>query len=679
MRGKKHQSKIINDRTIIFWILIALFLAPGTAHSEPTEVWVDSQYDNGTPGWNLTHFATIQPAINSVANNGTVTVRSGTYYENLLIEKPILLTGESEHTALIDGQGNTFTIDIRSGDVEISDLKLTNSGPMENYAVNCIGSENITINNNHFLDKGIFIGTRNCTVTNNRIEGQGSIFLSSAWNNTVENNYLEVSYPGQIWLYGKSNNNIINNNTIIGKQGDASCTGLRSIMSHNNQYTNNRLKGFRVHILLTCSDKNILEGNTLSEHRGNIDETGGGIVLYRSSNNWISSNSISSVIDAGIMLFGGANENQIQSNTINNAERGIELYFSSDRNNIINNDISNCFTGFRTFLSNNNKLIRNNVTVSATQAYDDGVNIWSENSVGNFWNYYQGEDANGDGIGDVPHPIPPQTKDPTPLVSPAEIVSPGMPAFIPLAYNLDFLPNTVIDTDVVWEDQSIDLTNRIVINNGGRLTLERMTLNITGDTDFVFIHVNAGGALKILNSSFTSQGACIWAQEGSSLHIENSLFNKVGVWDGDGVVQVSCDNSIIKNNIIDGGYSGINFNDGVSNTEFVGNIVRNVRIGLQFCCTESLNNKIEGNLFENIVDHAITASNGFGDSRIVNNQFKNVWGETVRFQNPGQGNVIINNIYENCPPYIDREIQTDGNNGTGGGGGGGCFSTTIKP
>jgi parallel beta-helix repeat protein len=378
------------------------------------------------------------------------------------------------------------------------------------------------------------------------------------------------------------------------------------------------------------------------------------------------------------MLFGGANENQIQANTIKDADRGIELYFSSDQNIIINNNISNCVTGFRLCLSNNNKLLRNNVTVSATQAYDDAVNIWSENGIGNYWNYYQGADANGDGIGDIPHPIPPNTKDPTPLVSPAEIISPGMSPFVPQAYNLVFPPNTVIDTDVVWEDQSIDLTNRIVINNGGRLTLDRMTLNVTGDTDFVFIHVNAGGALKILNSSLTSQGPCIWAQEGSSLHIENSLLNKLGVWDGDGAVQIACDNSIIKNNIIDGGYSGIKVHDGASNMEFVGNTVRNVRLGLDFCCFVSLNNKIEGNVFENIIENAISASPDFGDNRIVGNYFKNVWGETILIPYPGTGNNISDNTFENCPPYIDTQGQTDSSTTDGNNGGSsGCLIESI--
>ena len=103
MSLKEHQSKVHSGLVLSLLILIAIMLVAGSAHSDPAEVWVDLHYNNSTPGWNVTHFATIQLAINSVADKGTVTVRSGTYYENLLIEKPISLIGESKHTALIGG------------------------------------------------------------------------------------------------------------------------------------------------------------------------------------------------------------------------------------------------------------------------------------------------------------------------------------------------------------------------------------------------------------------------------------------------------------------------------------------------------------------------------------------------------------------------------------------------
>ena len=670
MRDKKHRSKIIDS--LLFLILIAILIASSSTYAAPTEVWVDSKYNSSTSGWNLTHFSTIQSAINGVADSGTVTVRPGTYFENLLIEKPILLTGESEYTALVDGQGKDFTIDIRSGDVKITDLKLTNTGTFDNWAVYGTGPGNITVDNNYFLDKGIFIGTNNCTITNNRIEGQGSIFLSSAWNNTVDHNYVEASFPGQIWLYGKSSNNTITNNTIIGEKDNASCTGIRSVMSHNNLYANNQLKNFRVHILLTCSNNNILTGNTIFGYRLTKDEVGGGIVLYRSSNNWVASNDISSVIDGGIMLFGDANENQILSNTIRNAERGIELYMGSERNNIINNAILNSIVGFRLVSSKNNKLIHNNVEVKSTQAYDDSVNSWSEDGSGNYWGRYDGTDADEDGIGDSSQPIPPNTEDPAPLISPAAIESPEIPTLEPVPYDLVFSSPIIIDDDVIWENQSIELTSRISIKNGGYLTLKNTTLNIKTDNDFVAIDVNEGGTLEILDSSLFSQGPCIWALKGSTLHVENSLLNKLGVWDGDGAVQIACDNSIIKNNIIDGGYAGVKVHDGASKIEFVGNTVRNVRIGLDFCCIASQENNIEGNVFENIIDHAIGASNGFRQSRIVENQFLNVWGEPIMISYPGPGNKITDNTYESCPPYIDRQ-SSDGN------GSGGCTITTIMP
>lgn len=307
-----HVNKGLERNKIIYLLAVFLtFIIPidlTSADSLPSEVWVDSAYNSDTPGWNSTHFSTIQSAVNGIADGGKITVRSGTYLENISIKKSLHLVGEAEHTALIDGQGNGYTIDIRADDsavIKIEDLKITNSGAFNNWAVNVGSNANVTVNNNYFLDKGICSGGTNCTITNNRIEGQGSIFLGSARNNTVSYNFLDVYYPGQIWLMGQSNNNTITHNTIIGNKDNASCTGIRSVMSDNNLYANNQLKNFRLHILLSCSDSNVIDSNTIIGHRGNLDESGGGIVLYRSDDNWITSNRISSAVDGGIMLFGG--------------------------------------------------------------------------------------------------------------------------------------------------------------------------------------------------------------------------------------------------------------------------------------------------------------------------------------------------------------------------------------
>ena len=54
------------------------------------EVWVDDNYDIGTPGWGVTHFASINNAISASVDGGIVTVKPGTYEELVQIDKPVI-------------------------------------------------------------------------------------------------------------------------------------------------------------------------------------------------------------------------------------------------------------------------------------------------------------------------------------------------------------------------------------------------------------------------------------------------------------------------------------------------------------------------------------------------------------------------------------------------------------
>ncbi len=280
-------------------------------------------------------------------------------------------------------------------------------------------------------------------------------------------------------------------------------------------------------MLFSCSDNNVIDANTMAKNRGNEHEShGGGIVLYRSEDNWITSNTISSVLGPGIHLFGGATGNEIRGNSVADAQSGIELYFQSSENTISNNAISDCAVGLRLVASENNTIALNILEDNTIQAYDDGVNYWSLDGVGNYWSNYNGVDSNGDGIGNSVFPIPKNTQDPSPIVSSVLIETPDVPDQALLPFDLVFTPKTIISDDVVWEGQTIDVTARIVIEKGGKLTLDNTTLNLNSENDFTGIMVNSGGTLVITNSTLRSQGAYILALKGSSLRIEDSLLGK---------------------------------------------------------------------------------------------------------------------------------------------------------
>jgi hypothetical protein len=80
-------------RTSSLLLVTALVLGLGLITGSPAiaqppgEVWVDDDFNSGTPGWNVTRFAVIQDGVDTVTSGGTVHVAAGTYDEQVVIDK----------------------------------------------------------------------------------------------------------------------------------------------------------------------------------------------------------------------------------------------------------------------------------------------------------------------------------------------------------------------------------------------------------------------------------------------------------------------------------------------------------------------------------------------------------------------------------------------------------------
>ena len=79
-------------------------------------------------GSGANNYTKIQDAINAASNGDTIFVYSGTYYENVVINKSINLIGEDKNTTIIDGNGIGNVVYITANNVNLSGFSIINSG-----------------------------------------------------------------------------------------------------------------------------------------------------------------------------------------------------------------------------------------------------------------------------------------------------------------------------------------------------------------------------------------------------------------------------------------------------------------------------------------------------------------------------------------------------------------------
>ena len=83
-------------------------------------VYVDQSYDQTTDGWGIWAFDSIQPAVDAVAEFGTVIVNGGTYYENVVVDKTLRLYGG---LTVIDASAQGPALTITADNVEVGGLE----------------------------------------------------------------------------------------------------------------------------------------------------------------------------------------------------------------------------------------------------------------------------------------------------------------------------------------------------------------------------------------------------------------------------------------------------------------------------------------------------------------------------------------------------------------------------
>ena len=106
------------------------------------DIYVD---DDADIGWyDATHVNTIQGGINAVNDDDTIYVYSGTYAENIVVDKSITLRGEDKDTTIIDGGKSGDVVQIYADRVTISGFTIQNGN---GYGIVLKSTDNTILNN----------------------------------------------------------------------------------------------------------------------------------------------------------------------------------------------------------------------------------------------------------------------------------------------------------------------------------------------------------------------------------------------------------------------------------------------------------------------------------------------------------------------------------------------------
>lgn len=329
-----------------------------------------------------TEIATLQQALIKAKPYDEIILHGGTYHEgNLIITQPVTIKGENN--PVIDGDGKSEIISIRSNNVNISGITIQNTGYSsmdDRAAIKLYGVRNCVIENNIIINTcfGIYLmNTTHSVVKNNSLRNTGT-------------NPRESGNGIHAW---KCDSLTIKNNEITGHRDGlyfefVTITGVYENVSRNNLR-------YGIHFMFSNDDEYI--GNTFSHN-------GSGVAVMFSKHVTMLKN---------IFEFseGGA-------------AFGILLKEISDshiaENKFLNNTVALFLEGCNRMLVSNNLLESNgwaikiqascsDVTITKNNFYVNSFDIATNGSLqlnffnGNYWDKYEGYDLDKNNTGDVPY------------------------------------------------------------------------------------------------------------------------------------------------------------------------------------------------------------------------------------------------------------------------------------
>jgi parallel beta-helix repeat protein len=266
------------------------YIPPKPGHYELMGVCVEGIWTDFLPIWLVGpgiivpyDYPTIQEAINNASEGDAIFVSSGTYYENVVVNKTVSLIGEGKEITVIDcREAAPTTLKITASNVYVEGFTVKNarSGADFPSGIGVYHSNNVTLFENVAVNNtwGIYLYKSNGTtiVQNNASFNDYGIKLSRSKNCTIIENYVKNNVHYGIDFDDESDNGLVVGNTVEDNSWGISFFGNSdgSRIYHNN-FINNELQVHGSDLYNQIWD-NGCEGNYWSDYNG-TDLDGDGV------------------------------------------------------------------------------------------------------------------------------------------------------------------------------------------------------------------------------------------------------------------------------------------------------------------------------------------------------------------------------------------------------------------
>lgn len=334
----------------------------------------------------------LQARIDAAPKGSTVRVDGGVHNGPIVIRGPLHVVGAN--APVIDGGGQGSVVTIEGDDVVFEGFVVRNSGRQvteEAAGITVTGNRHrIAHNRVHDVYFGIHLagGVQHVIEDNHIAPGEKhgarpghGISVWHTKDSRLLRNHITEARDG---IYLSFTEGIVaSGNEVIGCR-----YGLHSMYSQQAEFSDNRVVANLLGSALMNSDRLVLRNNHIERHREGSAAYG---ILLK---------------DIGDLIAEG---NTIVGNRVGLYAEGVPSRPDREaivRNNLIAaNEVAMALQSTAALTLTGNRIADNLTDVRPLGRHLSPAMKWSKDGRGNAWSQYRGYDANGDGIGDVPHRV----------------------------------------------------------------------------------------------------------------------------------------------------------------------------------------------------------------------------------------------------------------------------------